>query len=821
MKKVLEVCAVTIGGSLSSSSSQPVAYSRVVRHSAGHQSPRHAQGDDSEGEDESAFKRRRIERGPFLFWFVAVLLFVVAWSTQQYALRELTKSTRRLEAQVLELEARLAAKVTNEDLEADITASSQALRDAEKDSQELSNKTIVEAKGIASEGVDRAASAARDAIREGAAEALKTVNETATIATAEIQEIGTRIEVTSADAVKKVVQASVEADRRVSNSVNEAERRMNETEARLIEALERRASQLTAEVGEIGGKVSAEVTTVAKQANETARSAASAATTASEALGRQVESATTSTSKNLLELNRTAEAATKRVEARADESEKRMDAKSNELLQSANRVEERLDASATQLIELENLVNVYEATTDSRFDSQNALLRAWIAGFFTLTATIFTIRHVYSHTTRMAFPEAQRKVLAILWMVPIYAGASWAAIVWPNAQDELQLASSCYEAYTVYMFFALLVAVLSDGKGEEAAVAQLPPDLEPPLQLVSCFRRCKGGRRQCCGVGGRQQYVSANSFMQRCKLYTLQFVVVKPLLSFLEYVLLRSFPVFRKGQLLDYTKPSLWITLLLNASVTLALAALFAFFHATQHSPRVSLHNPWPKFLAVKSVVFLTWFQSVAISVALRLQLGRLADESLAAAFQNFLVCIEMFVASAAHGHVFGADEWQPNFKPRHITASISDNLALHDFVRDVRSVLPSRRRRVKDDSSDLSPPPHSPPKEQRVELSLKGEDRSDAATTALLTIKEVGSSETGTIMGKYPGDENAETKRSSSVAEEESSTSGNGSAAAAAWLHCRSPRATSASTNDLVPLTDFDRDREQQGHDDPPASLV
>ena len=79
--------------------------------------------------------------------------------------------------------------------------------------------------------------------------------------------------------------------------------------------------------------------------------------------------------------------------------------------------------------------------------------------------------------------------------------------------------------------------------------------------------------------------VPAAEFVNQCKVATLQFVVFKPVLSMMDYAFART---SLKGSMTDYTKPALWITILLNISVSIALASLLAFFHATQHQPRLS-----------------------------------------------------------------------------------------------------------------------------------------------------------------------------------------------------------------------------------------
>ena len=341
----------------------------------------------------------------------------------------------------------------------------------------------------------------------------------------------------------------------------------------------------------------------------------------------------------------------------------------------ATSLEARIAESYARVDALEGSVAGYEERTDGRFEKQSALLRAWIAGFFALLAVVLTLRHVYAHATKLNRPEAQRKVLAILWMVPIYALCSWFAIVWPGAAGEFLLVSSIYEAYTVHMFFALLVAILGGGGGEERALEELPAAPRAPFAVFGAAR------------------VSRQRFLRDCKLGTLQFVVVKPLLSVLDYAF--SYTALGGGELVDWRKPELWITILLNVSVSVALTALLKFFHATHASPRLEAHRPWPKFLSIKGVVFMTWFQGVLITLALRFKLGPLADAGLAKAFQNFLVCVEMFVAALAHSAIFGADEWQADYVPVRVAASsLGDQLAINDIVKDFKSVMPARLRR-------------------------------------------------------------------------------------------------------------------------------
>ena len=55
-----------------------------------------------------------------------------------------------------------------------------------------------------------------------------------------------------------------------------------------------------------------------------------------------------------------------------------------------------------------------------------------------------------SHLRKMQEPVVQRKILAILWMSPIYAITSWFSLVFHSAEGYLAIIRDSYEAYVIY-----------------------------------------------------------------------------------------------------------------------------------------------------------------------------------------------------------------------------------------------------------------------------------------------------------------------------------------------------------------------------------
>jgi hypothetical protein len=106
----------------------------------------------------------------------------------------------------------------------------------------------------------------------------------------------------------------------------------------------------------------------------------------------------------------------------------------------------------------------------------------------------------------------------------------------------------------------------------------------------------------------------------------------------------------------------LYITLIYNFSISLALYALFLFYFATRDLLRP--FDPVLKFFTVKSVIFLSFWQGVMLAILESLKVIRpvigedgvkedLSTGSVAAGYQNFLICIEMFFAAIALKYAF------------------------------------------------------------------------------------------------------------------------------------------------------------------------
>eukprot|EP01035_Chromulina_nebulosa_P027966 gene27966-36849_t len=140
--------------------------------------------------------------------------------------------------------------------------------------------------------------------------------------------------------------------------------------------------------------------------------------------------------------------------------------------------------------------------TNQQFASENDFVKYQLAGTFTVLGCLIFLFHLMDHHRHYHKPQVQNRVMAVLWMVPIYGEedlsyhtnprigllwsnsasfvgvTSWLSLVFPNLEWIFGFLRDAYEAYAVYTFFGLLIAVLEDGKGYEHLIETLAQHVE-------------------------------------------------------------------------------------------------------------------------------------------------------------------------------------------------------------------------------------------------------------------------------------------------------------------------------------------------------
>lgn len=285
-----------------------------------------------------------------------------------------------------------------------------------------------------------------------------------------------------------------------------------------------------------------------------------------------------------------------------------------------------------------------------------------IAFFCTVGAIVLAILHIYRHLMNYTEPTYQRYIVRIIFMVPVYALMSFLSLVFHQSSIYFNSIREVYEAWVIYNFLSLCLAWVG---GPGAVVLSLSGrSLKPSYCLMTCcFPPIP--------LDGR--------FIRRCKQGCLQFVILKPILVTITLVL------YAKGKYEDGNfspkQAYLYITIIYTISYTLALYALALFYVACRDL--LQPFNPVPKFIIIKSVVFLTYWQGVLVFLAAKTGFIKNAGE--AAEFQNFIICVEMLIAAVGHLYAFPYKEYAgANIGiSRGFTGSLAHAVKLNDFYHD------------------------------------------------------------------------------------------------------------------------------------------
>jgi len=269
-------------------------------------------------------------------------------------------------------------------------------------------------------------------------------------------------------------------------------------------------------------------------------------------------------------------------------------------------------------------------------------------------------------------------------MVPIYAVNSWLSLKYKDTAVYLDMFRDCYEAYVIYLFLALMVSLL--GGGNEYRIVEIMEDLPrlqhpypfnyiwPPIELDA-------------------------TFLRKCKLGTMQFVVIKPLMTIIA-AFLESWGLYEQG-VFRMDRGYAYVVFVQNISISVAFYFLALFYIALK--PFLKPFNPVPKFICIKAVLFLSFWQGVLIAALARFhfikEMGSWTVENVATGTNNLLLCFEMLLAAIAHCYAFPYEPYKKtrpgalgrNLLPDIRNMRLRDNFAIDDAVNDFNEVMPGR----------------------------------------------------------------------------------------------------------------------------------
>jgi len=310
-------------------------------------------------------------------------------------------------------------------------------------------------------------------------------------------------------------------------------------------------------------------------------------------------------------------------------------------------------------------------STDDHYFLQSATAQL-LASLFVWSAILITSHHIYMHLKFCTMPSEQRYIVRILFIVPMFGFDSWLSLLYVKQDVYVYFDSikDWYEAFVIYNFMSLCYEYLG---GEGNIMSELRGK---PIKTNWYYGTC---------CLSNKSYTI--EFLRFCKKATLQFCFVKPLMSIMT-LFLQATGRYKDGDW-GLDNNYIYITMIYNISVSLALYGLYLFYQATKGL--LSPYEPVWKFLTVKSIIFLSFWQGCLFAILQKLgYLKPLSPEmssgAVAAGYQNFFISVEMFFAAIAFRYAFPFEIYcYSNDRHSSVTMqSISSNLKETVNPRDI-----------------------------------------------------------------------------------------------------------------------------------------
>lgn len=240
------------------------------------------------------------------------------------------------------------------------------------------------------------------------------------------------------------------------------------------------------------------------------------------------------------------------------------------------------------------------------------------------------------HLINYRKPFEQRLFVRILLVVPIFCITCLISVNYPSvARRFIDPIREVYEAFVIYTFFTLLITYLG---GEHEIISTKALKHEPTTQFVPFI-----------GSFLNKIDISNPVDFLWIKRGILQYVWFKPLYCVLMICI----------EICDLKRTNMVLIILFNISVSLSLYELAVFWKCL-YDDLLPFH-PWSKFLCVKMIIFVSYWQGLIIQLLGYYRLLGHSDEykqhELGYIYRNALLCIEMIGFAYFHQCAF---PWEP-----------------------------------------------------------------------------------------------------------------------------------------------------------------
>jgi hypothetical protein len=275
-------------------------------------------------------------------------------------------------------------------------------------------------------------------------------------------------------------------------------------------------------------------------------------------------------------------------------------------------------------------------------------LGGYLSAGFGLIAIVISLLLILLHATHYSRPHEQRHIIRILFMIPVYAAQSFLSYIFYKHSVYFEVLRDCYEAFAIASFFSLLCAYITPTLHDQKEYFRTITPKNWIWPLGSLKNRFNGKLRT--PRSGLTWFnVIWVSVFQYCVIRVFFTIVSVVTEAFDRYCLESLNPGFAH----------VWVMVIEALSVTVAMYCLIQFY--VQIKDDIAQHRPFAKILAIKLVIFLSFWQSILISFltssgAIKAT-DRIQTPDIKVGIPAMLLCIEMAFFSILHIWSFS---WKP-----------------------------------------------------------------------------------------------------------------------------------------------------------------
>ncbi|KAJ2621868.1 hypothetical protein GGI26_003711 [Coemansia sp. RSA 1358] len=267
-----------------------------------------------------------------------------------------------------------------------------------------------------------------------------------------------------------------------------------------------------------------------------------------------------------------------------------------------------------------------------------------ISGVFALAATIVSGLHIALHLKNYTNPRQQRLIVRIILMIPIYSIISFLSYRFYREAPYYVAARNCYEAFVIASFYMLLLQYIGDSSAEQkqAMISQRRLKWTFPF---NCFAMNPASDRT----------------FTLLKWGILQYVIISPLDTIIT-IITHALGVYCP----DSMRPKyahLWIAIIDFISISVAMYALISLYRVIKDD--IAKQKPFLKFIAIKAIVFLTFWEGFIISwlgsnnIHVIKGTKYWTKDNVVDGLTALVICIEMIIFAALFIKAFPVGEYK------------------------------------------------------------------------------------------------------------------------------------------------------------------